>query len=268
MNHSAALNDADRSRFLEGAHDVALMAGARIESYARKRDLLEVQEKGAQDFVTNADRAVEKLIVEELRARFPEHGFYAEEAARDGDGVRPTWVIDPIDGTSNFMRGIPLYAVSIALVVNGDVEVGVIHLPRTFETYEAKKGGGARLDGKAIKPSAVTSLDRAAIGVGSSRRTTGEGYFSMVRAITEAGVDVRRLGSACCALAFVASGRLEGYAEQHLNSWDVAAGYLLCREAGALTNEFVQGPWLTEGNALVCANPALFDAVLHLALPS
>lgn len=262
------ITDAERKHLLDSARDVALMAGARAEHFARKRDALVIEEKGAQDFVTNADRAVEALIVEELKGRFPDHAFFGEEKAKDADGTRPTWVIDPIDGTANFMRGLPLYAVSIGLVVDRDVEVGVIHLPRLNEVYEAKKGGGAYLDGKRIGPSKVTELGRAAIGVGSSARASGEGYYAMFHALTDAGVDVRRLGSACCATAYVASGRIDGYAEQHLNSWDVVAGLCICREAGAVASEFLTGAWLTEGNAWVCATPALYDALEHAALPS
>jgi myo-inositol-1(or 4)-monophosphatase len=258
----------ERKHFLVSARDVALMAGARAEHFARKRDALVIEEKGAQDFVTNADKAVEALIVEELKRRFPDHAFFGEENAKDADGSKPTWVIDPIDGTANFLRGLPLYAISIGLVIDGDVEVGVIHLPRLFETYEASKGGGAFLDGKAITAASTRELKRAAVGIGSSLRTSQEGPYAVFHGLTDAGVDVRRLGSACCAIAYVASGRLDGYAEQHLNSWDVIAGLCIAREAGARTNHFLTGDWLKSGNAWVCAAPGIYDALEHIALPS
>ena len=262
------MTNEDRKRFLEAARDVALMAGARAEHFARKRDALIVEEKGAQDFVTNADKAVEALIVEELTRRFPDHAFFGEESAKDADGSKPTWVIDPIDGTANFLRGLPLYAISIGLVVDGDVEVGVIHLPRLNETFEASKGQGAFLDGKRIAPSKVQDLGRAAVGIGSSRRVSQEGALAIFRGLNDAGVDVRRLGSACVATSYVACGRLEGYVEQHLNAWDVVAGLCICREAGASTSAFLTGDWLTSGNSWLCASPALFEPLSHIVLPT
>jgi myo-inositol-1(or 4)-monophosphatase len=263
-----SLSQAERETFLAAARDVAYIAGARVEHWAGKRHSLVIEEKGAQDFVSEADRRVEQLIVEELALRFPDHTFYGEELSKGGDGKKPTWVIDPIDGTTNFLKGIPLYAVSIGLAIDDDIEVGVIHLPHLNETFTATKGGGAFLDGVRIAPSKCVSLANASVAVGSSNRASKEGYYSMWRALNEQGADVRRMGSACVQIAYTACGRLDGFAEQHLNSWDVAAGLCIAREAGARTNEFMRGDWLKRGGAFFCAAPGIYDALAHSVLPA
>jgi myo-inositol-1(or 4)-monophosphatase len=249
---------------LEVAREVASLAGLKALAHFAKAHELVVEEKGAQDFVSVADRETEETIVEELRLRFPDHGFLGEELHKDFDPARPVWVIDPIDGTQNFLRGIPIFAVSIALVVDGEPEVGVIHLPTRDETFWAQRGQGAFLDGERIHAANTTDMSRALVGVGSSRRSGIEAYHATVGALMAAGAETRRLGSACVHIAQVSCGRLDGYVEHHLNAWDVAAGLVLLREAGARINDYTDGNWLKDGNRFVCAAPGLFDAIASM----
>jgi myo-inositol-1(or 4)-monophosphatase len=246
---------------LEVAKEVASIAGLKALAHFAKAHELVVEEKGRQDFVSIADRETEQVIVEELRLRFPDHAFLGEESHKDVDGKRPTWVIDPIDGTTNFLRGIPIFAVSIGLVIDGDVELGVIHIPTRDETFCAQRGKGAFLDGERIAVSRTSDMTRALVSLGSSRRTGAEPYHETIKNLTQAGAETRRLGSACVQIASVACGRLDAYIEHHLNAWDVAAGLCILREAGAKTNDFTAGEWLKDGNPFLCATPALYEAV-------
>jgi myo-inositol-1(or 4)-monophosphatase len=263
---AAALSEGDRRRFMDAAMEVARFAGARADSMYRRRAELVVEVKGLQDFVSVADRRTEQLILEELAARFPDHAFFGEEGEKASPKAgQPTWVVDPIDGTTNFLRGLPIYAVSIGLIVDGVPQVGVIHSPREDEMFAAAAGLGATLDGAPIAPSKTTELRQALIGVGSSRRTGTPEVNALYRALTDSGVEVRRLGSACVQLAAVACGRLDGYVEMHLNAWDVVAGLCILREAGARTNDFLHGDWLNQGNPFCCAAPSMYDALFPLS---
>jgi myo-inositol-1(or 4)-monophosphatase len=248
----------DRKRWLDAAIDVARIAGARADHWYAKRSDLVVEEKGAQDYVSMADKKTEELIREELRARFPDHGFLGEESGASFDAAKPVWVVDPIDGTTNFLRGVPLWAVSIALVVDNEPEVGVIVCPRQDEVFAAARGEGATLDNVKIAPSKTSALAKAQIGLGSSGRTAIDGVIAVQTQLTRQGADIRRFGSACVQMAYVACGRLDGYLELHLNAWDVAAGLVIMREAGAMTNDYARGDWLAHGNPLICGAPGVF----------
>ncbi len=265
-----ALSDDDKRAFASAAHDVALFAGARVRNWERRRAQLQIEEKNPHDPVSQVDRLTEQLIVAELRQRFPTHAFVGEElhAVVDADATagKPTWIIDPVDGTDNFIRGVPLYAVSIALWMDGDVQVGAIHLPHVDETFVAAKGLGATLDGVALHCSSAADLSRATVGVATSHRVDPEAYLKLHAGLVHQGAALRSLGSACVHLAYVASGRLDGYCEQHLYAWDVAAGMCILREAGAITNAFTQGAWLTQGGPFVCGAPGIYPALARLAL--
>lgn len=255
-------SSADRKAWLGAAIDVARIAGARADHWYARRAELVVEEKGAQDYVSMADKKTEQLIREELAQRFPDHAFLGEESVKEFDAAknagRPTWVVDPIDGTTNFLRGVPLWAVSVGLVVDGEPEVGVIVCPRQDEVFAAARGEGATLDNVAIRAAKTTALARSQIGLGSSWRTSKDGVVAVQSQLTHQGADIRRFGSACIQMAWVACGRLDGYVELHLNAWDVAAGYVIMREAGVMTNDYTRGNWLVDGNPLVCAAPGVF----------
>lgn len=263
--------DAERKRWLDAAIDVARIAGAHADAWFHKRASLQVEEKGPQNYVTQADRRTEQLIVEELSARFPDHAFLGEEGTapagdkRAAEPGRPVWVIDPIDGTANFIRGIPLWAVSLGLVRDGEPEVGVIVCPRQDEVFAAARGLGATLFTEPVHAARTSSLRGATLAIGAPRRTSPIDVVALEEQLMAAGADVRRLGSACVSIAWTACGRLDGYVENQLGPWDVAAGLCLLAEAGARTNDVATRDWLREGTPLWCAAPQIAHALGWLA---
>jgi len=210
--------------------------------------------KGAQDWLTEADGAVERLVGERLAALFPTDGLLGEEGAqRPGS---PVWVVDPIDGTSNFSRGGGRWAVSLGLVADGVPVLGVIHVPDLDETYAAVAGGPATLNGVPIRAAPTASLARAIIEVGWSPRRPSEGHRRLYLGLQEAGAMLRNSGSAAVSLAEIAAGRLDGYAELHVNSWDCAAGLAILEASGARVPP-LPADWLTAGLPILVAAPGL-----------
>lgn len=218
-----------------------------------------VQMKGPQDFVTVYDKLVEEHIRGRIAAAFPDDGFLGEET---GAEVAPNlWIVDPIDGTANFARGIPHFAVSIGFVERGRILIGGIANPALDETYFAREGRGAERNGRPISAAPTARMDRACIELGWSNRIDNATYLGCLSRLLDLGANVRRSASGALALAYVADGRSDAYAELHINAWDCVAGLLLAREAGALTNAFLEGDGLLEGNPIVAAAPGVADAV-------
>jgi myo-inositol-1(or 4)-monophosphatase len=219
--------------------------------------------KGPRDPVTEADVAAERLIVGRLRERFPGTAIVAEEETRDRDESGLTWYVDPLDGTVNFSQAHPFFAVSIALYRGKEPLVGVVHAPRLQETFAARAGGGATLNGEALAVSDVTQLSDALLSTGFAYRRnelpdSNVGHFDdFIMRVR----DLRRGGSAALDLAYVAAGRLDGYWEPHLNSWDVAAGALLVREAGGRVTDMAGGQDWLSGRSILAAPAALHDAM-------
>jgi myo-inositol-1(or 4)-monophosphatase len=211
--------------------------------------------KGLQDYVLESDAEVERVIRERLLAAFPNDAFFGEESG--GDFGRRVWVVDPIDGTANFARGIPHFCISIAFVRDGRTEIGAIYQPVTDELYVARRAGGATLNDRPIKVSGLTDPRRAMIEAGWSTRRPSAPYVAMVDRLHRAGAQVRRSGSGTLGLAYVADGRLDGYCELHINSWDVLAGLLLIEEAGGWVNDFLADDGLRRGNAVIGCTPGL-----------
>lgn len=259
-----ALQLAQRLRVAEA---VARDAGRLATRYLAEPGALDVRLKGAQDVLTAADGAVERLIVATLRAGFPHDAFLGEEGGRvDGGGADAAcWVIDPIDGTANFARALPSWCVSIALVVAGRTELGVIYDAGADFLYAATRGAGAWRNGERLRVSATTDSARASVDVGYSSRTSAEAFGSLVTGLLRRGINVTQCGSAALGLARVADGRLDGYAERHLYAWDALAGLLLIEEAGGRVNAFLEGDALLAGSETIAATPALY-AVLADAL--
>jgi myo-inositol-1(or 4)-monophosphatase len=221
----------------------------------------------ARDLVTAADVESERTIVARLRAAFPDHAIEAEEEVRDardeGAPDRPRWFVDPLDGTVNFVHGIPAFAVSIALYEAGAPEAAVVHLPRLGETFTAERGRGAFQDGEPIRVSSAASLGEAILATGFPYRRN-ELVPNNLENFARFFLDVRgmrRMGSAAMDLAFVAAGRLDGFWELHLAPHDVAAGALLVREAGGRVQDADGGEDWLRGGHIVAANPALFEAI-------
>lgn len=241
---------------LDLAQRIAREAGARLLAFGRDR--LDVSPKGAQDFVTAADRAVEALIREAVATSFPGDTVLGEEEG--GSIADRLWVVDPIDGTINFIRGLPSYAVSIAYVEQGVVEVGVVHVPSLGETFSARRGHGAFCNGKPIHVSRCGSLAQARVAAGYAQRGSKAQHLRFLGRLMRSGSDILKVNSAAVCLAMTAAGRIDGYFERELMAWDVLGGQILVREAGGYTNAFgAQG--LTHKDYSIACGPALVEAL-------
>ena len=203
--------------------------------------------KGHQDYLTATDSEVEDLIRTRLADLLPSDSFFGEEGG--GSFAPDVWVVDPIDGTANFARGIPHFAISIAFVRNNRTEVGVVYNVMQHELYAARRGHGATLNGETIRVSGLTEIGHATVEAGWSSRLPIAPYIALVERLKTAGVNVRRAGSGTLGLAYVADGRIDAYCELHINSWDVLAALLLIEEAGGWTNNFLAGDGLREGQS-------------------
>lgn len=237
---------------LDLARRVAREAGARLRHFSRAR--LEVSAKGAQDFVTAADRAVEALIRDSVAAAFPGDAVLGEEEG--GVVADRLWVVDPIDGTINFIRGLPSYAVSIAYLEFGVLEIGVVHVPLLDETFSARRGHGAFCNDRPVRVSACTRLADARIAAGYAQRGSKAQHLRFLGRLMREGSDILKVNSAAVCLAMTAAGRIDGYFERELMAWDVLGGQLLVREAGGVTNDF-GAHGLTSKDYSFASGPAL-----------
>jgi myo-inositol-1(or 4)-monophosphatase len=229
---------------------------------------LTVSEKGRNDFVSEVDRAAEQVLIAAIRKAYPAHGFLAEESgAAPGDDY--TWVIDPLDGTTNFLHGFPQFAVSVACRHRGRAEVAVVLDPMRGELFTAERGAGTQLDGRRLRVSQRVSLDGALIGTGfpfRENRRWLRPYLAMLERVMDATAGVRRPGAASLDLAYVAAGRLDGFWEAGLSPWDTAAGNLLITEAGGRVGDFTGGEY-RDGGHLLAGNPRVFAALADLFSP-
>ena len=249
---------------LRAAEAVVREAGRLAADHFARRELLSIDRKGAQDLVSEADRECEDLIVAGLARLFPEDGFVGEERGLRNQDAAAVWVIDPIDGTYNFLTGIPFWCVSVGLVVGDELVLGIIYDPIAAELFSARKDGGAFLNGRPIKVSGETDLTRARVCVGFSYRRPIVEHVRVLDNLLSDGCEYLRLGSGALGLAYTAAGRFDGYWERHMNAWDAAAGLILVREAGGWTNDFEAEAHLTAGCEIFAATPALADALKGL----
>lgn len=246
----------------------ARRAASVINRAANQVDLLTVQTKSPNDFVTEVDRAAEEAIIEVLRDAYPGHGILAEESGEIGpeQDSEYQWIIDPLDGTTNFIHGFPQYAVSIALARNGVLEQAVVFDPTRNELFTASKGAGAFLNDRRIRVSKRTRLGESLIGTGFPFREFKhmDAYMAMFRDLTQKTAGIRRPGAAALDLAYVACGRLDGFWEIGLQPWDMAAGVLLIQEAGGLVSDLAgEGDYMTSGN-VVAGAPKVFAQLLSV----
>jgi myo-inositol-1(or 4)-monophosphatase len=250
------------ARRFEAAAAIAREAGALAKRRFLARDAGTFELKGAQDYLTEADGEVEALVKRRIAERFPGDTVFGEE----GGGLfsDACWVVDPIDGTANFARGLPAFCVSIAFVREGRIETGAIMKPMAGELFVARRGGGAFLNGKPIRVSGVTALERATLELGWSLRRPIADYVALIGRAMGAGAAFNRCGSGALGLANVAAGRLDGYAELHINSWDCLAGILLIEEAGGWVSDFLANDGLRHGNAILACTPALRAALIRV----
>jgi myo-inositol-1(or 4)-monophosphatase len=229
---------------------------------------LTVSEKGRNDFVTEVDRAAEQVLIAAIRKAYPSHGFLAEESgAQAGDDY--TWVIDPLDGTTNFLHGFPQFAVSIACRHRGRAEIAVVFDPTRGELFTAERGAGTQLDGRRLRVSQRTGLEGALVGTGFPYRENRKWlapYLGMLERVMNTTAGVRRPGAASLDLAYVAAGRLDAFWEIGLSPWDTAAGNLLITEAGGRVGDFTGGEY-RDGGHLLAGTPRVFAALAEMFAP-
>ena len=245
------------------AADLAVRAGALISEARRSGAGLVDTKSTATDMVTEYDRASERLIVESLRAARPDDAIVGEEGTADEGSSGVSWLIDPIDGTTNFLYGLPGYAVSIAAADHEGALAGAVYVPATAELFTAARGEGATLNGDAIHCSSNNNVATALIATGFSYHPElRERHMRRLQEMIGRIRDIRRFGAAAPDLCYVAAGRVDAYFEEHLGPWDLAAGELIAREAGCITGDFGGGP-VRPAQVLV-ANPAIFESVRAL----
>lgn len=256
-------NDLDaRTRF---AIDLARRAGDLGLKYFRDLENLTVESKGHQDLVSDGDREVELFIRATIADAYPRDGIVGEEHAPVVGTTGFVWVIDPIDGTANFVRGIPAWCVVIACAREGGTVVGVIHEPSTGETFHCHRDGGAFVNGRPIKASDAASLTEGSVGTGLSNRADTGHVAVLIRQIMAEGGVFYRNASGALMLAYAASGRLLGYIEEHMNAWDCLAGMLLVEEAGGTVLKPDPKTVISQGTLVIAGGTAIFPKLRALS---
>jgi myo-inositol-1(or 4)-monophosphatase len=248
----------------EVAKVLARRAGNLAMQYYERREAINIQSKGVQNLVTDADKECEKLIARAVFEDFPGDCFLGEEAGFQNKGSSTIWIVDPIDGTSNFIRRIPFWCVSVGIAVDLRPVIGVVYDPVRDELYHSLAGEGAFRNDAAIAVSGVDSLDQAMVGLGFSYRRPIREHAAAVESCLAAHCEYNRLGSGSLSLAYVADGRLDGYWEGHMNSWDAAGGLALVLEAGGWSSDFFAGGGLENGNPILAATPRLAEPLMKL----
>ena len=248
----------------------ARAAGDLIVRFVDRIDTLTISAKGRNDFVSEVDDLAEQEIVSILSKAYPSHAFLGEEGGRHGlPKGEYTWVIDPLDGTTNFLHGFPQFAVSIALIHRGNIECGVIYDPMRQELLTAKRGGGAALESRRLRVTKQKAFTGALLGTGFPFKDQrhNDAYFGMFRDLMKDSAGIRRPGSAALDLAWVACGRMDGFWEIGLMPWDIAAGVLLVQEAGGIVTDFEGGSKYLETGNVLTANPKLHALMLETIQP-
>lgn len=239
---------------------VARDAGKLALRHFQNVSQLKVEFKAQQDVTSIADREVEEFIVTHLTQSFPEDGFFAEE--RGSVAGKNQWVIDPIDGTANFVRGIPFFCVSIAYVVEGEVEIGIIYDPISDELFAARRGFGATCNGKAMRVSDCQDVAKAVVTCDLGYGTSVERSVTITQLLLESQCHIRCFGAGALAIARVADGRYDAYWNLRHYPWDALAGWMLVREAGGWVSDFLGGEGLTQGNSILVCTPKIKDFLI------
>jgi myo-inositol-1(or 4)-monophosphatase len=246
----------------------ARRAGDLIVRNVDRVPTLGVRSKSRNDFVTEIDQLAERDIIETIRRTHPDHGFLGEESGRSG-GDEFVWIIDPLDGTTNFLHGFPTFAVSLACEYRGRLEHAVVYDPMRQELFTASRGDGAQLDGRRIRVSKQLELEGALVATGFPYRANAryiDEYLAMLRAVMQQTAGIRRPGAASLDLAYVAAGRVDGFWEIGLNAWDTAAGTLLITEAGGRIGTLAGGEYRQSGN-VVAGTPKVYEALVECLRP-
>jgi len=253
---------------LNTAVKAARRAGNIINRAAQNLDILAVTQKAANDFVTEVDRDAERAIIKILLDAYPGHSILAEESGAAGHSEF-RWIIDPLDGTTNFLHGFPQYAVSIALEHKGVITQAVIYDPVRNDLFTASRGRGAYLNDHRIRVSRRIRIEQSLLGTGFPFREFSQvdAYLAMFRDLTQKTAGIRRAGAATLDLAYVAAGRLDGFWEFGLSPWDMAAGSLLIVEAGGLVGDFEGNSGYLESGRIVAGNPKVFAQLIQALAP-
>lgn len=251
------------------ALNAARKAGEIIEHALERVDTLRIESKGRNDFVSEIDRKAEAEVLYHLKKAYPDHSFIGEEGGVSGNSKSDyAWIIDPLDGTTNFIHGIPHFAVSIACTYKGQLQHAVVLDPAKREEFTASRGKGATLNGRRIRVTDRRGLDGALIGTGVPFNGFAlehiDEYLACLKDVASQTAGIRRAGSAALDLAYVAAGRFDGFWEMNLKPWDMAAGVLLVKEAGGLVSDFKGGNSHMDFGHVVCGAPKVFKPLLQV----
>jgi len=250
--------------------NVAVMAARRAGSMLIKKMVnlskLKIEEKGHNDYVSDADHAAEKAVIDCILKHYPDHAILAEESGQHGESDT-VWIVDPLDGTTNYLHGFPVFAVSIGVQVKGRMEHGVVYDPMRQELFTASRGQGAQVDGRRIRVSGQKQLERALVGTGFPYRRVDDElgpYLEMLAKVLKSTSGVRRPGAAALDLAYVAAGRLDAFWETGLKSWDLAAGSLIIREAGGMVSGLDGSENYLETGHILTGTPKIYRDIAKL----
>ena len=254
---------------LNTAAKAARRAASIINRASRNAESLGVSKKGINDYVTEIDRAAEQTIIDTLIEAYPSHSVLAEESGKSEKESENVWIIDPLDGTTNFIHGFPQYCISIALQQRGVVTHALIYDPNRNDMFTASKGNGAFLNDRRLRVSRCEALKDSLIGTGFPARDLSflEQYMEMFKLVTERCQGLRRPGAAALDLAYVAAGYLDGFFEKGLSPWDMAAGSLIIGEAGGIVADFSGEAVHMETGNVIAGNPRIFYQLLTLLKP-
>jgi len=243
----------------------ARRAGGVISRASNNVDILTVQHKSLNDLVSEVDRAAEEAIIDTLKSAYPDHAILAEESGASGDSDH-VWIIDPLDGTTNFLHGFPVYCVSIAMTLKGVLTHGVIYDPSRNDLFTATRGSGAFLNDRRLRVSKREKLIDGLLATGFPFRIQEhtDAYVGMMKEFMHKTAGIRRPGAAALDLANVAAGRMDGFWEIGLSPWDMAAGALMVQEAGGLVGDLQGNDGYLEKGMIVAANPKIFPQMLHV----
>ncbi|WP_413285094.1 inositol-1-monophosphatase [Vibrio sp. MA40-2] len=246
----------------------ARKAGNHIAKSLENSEKIEATLKGSNDYVTNVDKEAEFIIIDIIKAAYPDHCIVAEESGEtEGKDKAVQWIIDPIDGTTNFVKGFPQFSVSIAVRMNGRTEVACVYDPMLNELFTAQRGSGAQLNNARIRVKQLKDLEGTVLSTGfpSKQKQHSEAYFKIMTALFTECSDFRRTGSAALDLCYVAAGRVDGFFELGLKPWDMAAGELIAREAGAILTDFSGGTnYMNSGNIVASSARGTKHILKHI----
>lgn len=249
------------------ARRAAEEAGKVLQMGQRQLDQIQIEEKGRGDLVSIVDRRAEEVIKNVLLDKYPQHDFLGEESGETRASAEESeycWVIDPLDGTTNYLHGLPQFAVSIGLLKRGKPELGVVYNPVSEEWFTAARGEGAQLNGRRLRVSTLRDGGRAIAATGFPFRDPNllSRQYALLKSVLQEIADVRRLGSAALDLCFVAANRLDGYFEMGIKPWDICAGVLIAQEAGAIVTDFTGGQGMLDRGEIVAGNVYLHKILL------